>query len=649
MMHSGYKSRGENVAAGTWRGLGEYNWFTSDLDVINAWYHEPFSYGASNNAMNHFTQVVWQATTRVGCAWASCLGNEYEFWVCQYTPQGNFNANATYVNSMVPKPCRTQSQCSFLLNGMNLATKFGSKETDAMAANQINVATYNYGANTCKTPLSAYSQATNPICVSDSTILPKTIDVTVQNPTSTGALTVTMNCPSGKALSGTGAVTCTSSGTWNMAGTCGGSPVTAAPPPPSPATTKSPATPAPPSVSSTGCWSSTYSNTYLSAYPSGWTYKAGLSLDTAKSVCASLSGCGGLTQTTAGWEPRAGTSPLTSDAGESSILKLSCGSSTTKAPTSAPSTPNAPTTPGKCYGPLLQKTYLYLYPNGYSPPTTSSLSDAQAACLKYSDCGGVTWTGSRWEARKGTSPMTSSSGEQSYLVVSCGVATWSPNSVAYGRGQCVQYNGNSYTCLQAHVSQAGWAPNTSPTLWQQTTSCPITAQAAESSSGVKGMWTWLIPLLAVCGAFIIAISLLLRHKNRRWRAYSGDLGTPEVATIVTGEEGADKNLTSPSLATQHSHPVPPTTAPPVQNQPTYSQIPTSPTTQLETPFSPSTQAKETESLFPKPQTEAPASSEQQPTEIPPPSDWQKLTDKDGQPYYYNTKSGVSQWELPDSL
>ena len=37
--------------------------------------------------------------------------------------------------------------------------------------------------------------------------------------------------------------------------------------------------------------------------------------------------------------------------------------------------------------------------------------------------------------------------------------------VAYSVGDRVQYNGTLYKCVQAHTSQADWAPDATPALW----------------------------------------------------------------------------------------------------------------------------------------------------------------------------------------
>ncbi|CAM9796148.1 unnamed protein product, partial [Chrysoparadoxa australica] len=52
------------------------------IQVVDQWYDEP-----KTGALNHFTQVVWSATTEVGCGDATCGGSTYV--VCNYNPAGN--------------------------------------------------------------------------------------------------------------------------------------------------------------------------------------------------------------------------------------------------------------------------------------------------------------------------------------------------------------------------------------------------------------------------------------------------------------------------------------------------------------------------------------------------------------------------------
>ena len=43
---------------------------------------------------------------------------------------------------------------------------------------------------------------------------------------------------------------------------------------------------------------------------------------------------------------------------------------------------------------------------------------------------------------------------------------WSPNSVVYGLGNLVQYQGKVYECTYAHTSNLGWSPTDAATLWK---------------------------------------------------------------------------------------------------------------------------------------------------------------------------------------
>ncbi|TFG89071.1 MAG: hypothetical protein E4H18_00935 [Hyphomicrobiales bacterium] len=84
---------------GAWKdanGYGENLYWgtrTTSTSAVDWWYNEIQKYDFANpvysNDVAHFTQLVWKSSTQLGCGVALCGGRN--FWVCRYSPPGNWN------------------------------------------------------------------------------------------------------------------------------------------------------------------------------------------------------------------------------------------------------------------------------------------------------------------------------------------------------------------------------------------------------------------------------------------------------------------------------------------------------------------------------------------------------------------------------
>jgi len=96
--HSGTFGVGENLYASSGTPLPPP---PTPADVVGAWVGEAAGYDYATNVCSvppcgHYTQVVWRESTLVGCGFRQCSvnspfgnGQDWYFWVCQYSPPGN--------------------------------------------------------------------------------------------------------------------------------------------------------------------------------------------------------------------------------------------------------------------------------------------------------------------------------------------------------------------------------------------------------------------------------------------------------------------------------------------------------------------------------------------------------------------------------
>jgi pathogenesis-related protein 1 len=78
------------------------NYMTTATEVVNSWASEEEFYDYDSNSCEpgemcgHYTQIVWEDTTRVGCAMLECsISNEF-LWMCNYDPAGNWVGEKPY-------------------------------------------------------------------------------------------------------------------------------------------------------------------------------------------------------------------------------------------------------------------------------------------------------------------------------------------------------------------------------------------------------------------------------------------------------------------------------------------------------------------------------------------------------------------------
>jgi len=95
---------GENLYWGSRTSSSNTGLAATPAIVVNAWTSEAKDYNYSKNSCSaakicgHYTQVVWEETTEVGCGVSMCRKGktQSEVWVCRYNPPGNFVGEKPY-------------------------------------------------------------------------------------------------------------------------------------------------------------------------------------------------------------------------------------------------------------------------------------------------------------------------------------------------------------------------------------------------------------------------------------------------------------------------------------------------------------------------------------------------------------------------
>ncbi len=95
MYHRPNNPYGENL---TWASHQQL----TPSQVVDMWGAEVAQYDYASNQCSgvcgHYTQVVWQKTTQVGCAFVR--SHPQEIWVCNYNPPGNYRGQKPYQASL---------------------------------------------------------------------------------------------------------------------------------------------------------------------------------------------------------------------------------------------------------------------------------------------------------------------------------------------------------------------------------------------------------------------------------------------------------------------------------------------------------------------------------------------------------------------
>lgn len=104
MKHDPNTPYGENLYWVELTGDTTDNLIETPKAIVTAWAEEKNYYNYEDNTCDknkqcgHYTQLVWEDTTEVGCGVSVCFGknSQKEIWVCRYNPAGNYIGEKPY-------------------------------------------------------------------------------------------------------------------------------------------------------------------------------------------------------------------------------------------------------------------------------------------------------------------------------------------------------------------------------------------------------------------------------------------------------------------------------------------------------------------------------------------------------------------------
>merc|ERR1719312_1227933 len=109
---------GENIAWGPSQNA---------TSAVEGWYNEvEFTKNGTaesdkDHTIGHYTQVVWKSSLKLGCAKGKATkdGKDVDFWVCQYSPQGNVKGK--FKENVLKRNEKTVQECKSCAVGLHYA------------------------------------------------------------------------------------------------------------------------------------------------------------------------------------------------------------------------------------------------------------------------------------------------------------------------------------------------------------------------------------------------------------------------------------------------------------------------------------------------------------------------------------------------